>query len=112
MVPRIPSRPKGCSLKGTRQSRHYNPGQWRGRREGSDLHRRKRHSYFNKSQKLQDWRCVGVIRRGQAHRPVPRSHAVYLLKTRNGQINPGRSVLDVTTCNSALLDKAKELQVV
>ncbi|GBP71822.1 hypothetical protein EVAR_88677_1 [Eumeta japonica] len=48
------------SAKGTHQSRHHNPGQWRGRRGGSDPQRRKRHSYRDKCRKLQDWsrRCT------------------------------------------------------
>ncbi|GBP85100.1 hypothetical protein EVAR_51219_1 [Eumeta japonica] len=82
------SRPKGDSAKGTRQGRHHNPGrQWHGRRGGPDPYRLKCHSCRDKSQKLQDWRCVSVLRRGQAHRNVPRSRALCLLKTWNRQNN-------------------------
>ncbi|GBP90775.1 hypothetical protein EVAR_102457_1 [Eumeta japonica] len=85
------SRPKD-SAEGTRQSRHNGPEQRRGRRRGSNPQRRKRRSCRNQSRKLQNWRRVGVFRGRHAHRPVPRSRAIRLLKTRDRQNHPGGDV--------------------
>ncbi|GBP90780.1 hypothetical protein EVAR_102462_1 [Eumeta japonica] len=115
---------KGDSAKGTRQSRHHSPGQWRGRRGGSDPHRRKRHGCRNRSRKLQDWRCVGVFRRDMPIGPyLDRVRYVCsklgtdkIILGRRQRVERGdrlfRSVVDVTACGSALLDRVEEWQVV